>query len=105
LKRLPNKVTIRGIEYEVRLVKYIDPERCKGGTDKDTVLGAIDRYAEPPTIEVLRELPRERKMVTFLHEVLHGVCEGIKGMNEDKIDEISWRLYEVLKHNRISFHD
>ena len=100
MKRLPPQVNIRGIDYPVRLVKWIDPKGVIGGEKGDTVYAAFDR--SNCQIQVRRDLPTARKHIYFLHECIHGLTEDMD-FNEKETDELAWRFHDFLTRNRLRF--
>ena len=100
MKRLPQKVNIRGVEYPVKLVKWIDPKRVIGGEAGDIVYAAFDRMHTQ--IEIRKDLSTARKHIYFIHECLHGLTEDFD-FDEEEIDELAWRLLDFLARNRLRF--
>ena len=64
---LPEKIDILGITYEIRLVDVID--------HNPNLVGHISCPYQ--TIQIKASLPDDQKMQTFIHEVLHGIDEGL----------------------------
>lgn len=99
--RFPVKLNLRGIAFDVKQVKTIDPktvENCDPETE--VVLGAYDWKTS--TIEVVRDIPNERKQVTLLHEILHALTEDMD-IDDPDIDRLAWRLYDVITRNGLVF--
>lgn len=89
------ELKILASEYEVIEVEQIDKNR--------RVLGEID-YTEQ-TIKLEKDLPKELKNETLIHEILHGILEklGYDDINNDeqKVQSIASTLYCVLKENNL----
>ncbi len=94
---LPKSVNILGIDYEV--------VECETVDKFDPAFGQID-YANQ-TIKIDSTLTEQRKGVVFMHELLHGVFDGL-GMrdfneNEGAVQSLAAALYCVLSSQPISF--
>lgn len=88
-----DRVNILGIEYEVRYVNNL--------VEIENLFGEIDYRKQ--IIRIDESMNDDRKKVTFIHEVIHGIFEGL-GFNElnqdeEKIQSIASALYLVLKSN------
>lgn len=100
-ERLPKKLNLRGIMFQVKEVAVIDPktvENCDPETEM--VLGAYDWRTA--TIEIVKDAPNERKQVTLLHEILHALTEDMD-IEDPDIDRLAWRLYDTIVRNRLEF--
>ncbi len=88
--KLPERVNILGLTYEVQEVEVVNRgEALWGMIDYDSQVIRIDANAST-----------ERKGQTFLHELLHGILNelGFKKLNENEsvVQSISATLYHVL---------
>jgi len=100
-KHLPKTLNIRGITFKVKEVDYIDPKSVENGDpDSDVILGAYDWVHA--TIEVKKDLPQERKQITLLHEVLHGLTDDDIKVTDDEVELLSWRLYDFIVRNELT---
>ena len=95
--RPPRRININGVVYKVVEIPYIDPKTVDNGKDDDIICGAWDFWQS--TIEIRNDLPIARKRINLIHEVLHGITEGM-GIDEEQIDEIAWGIYDTFKRNR-----
>jgi Zn-dependent peptidase ImmA (M78 family) len=94
---IPGKIKIMGIEYTVE--------------EKDVVIiDGSTNYAgsvsyQHARIEILKEMSKERKEETLIHELLHAVLyeSGISEQDEDLVNRASKVLYQVLKDNDLNF--
>lgn len=95
MEKLPNKINVAGIDYEV---KEVD-----GLAYKHDHWGKI--YYENGLIEIDSSICQSRKEQTFVHEMLHAVFTeaGYEEHEEEMITRVSNVLYQVLKDNDISF--
>lgn len=88
MRKLPGKVRIGGIDYEVRIVSDL--------RDGDKSLNGWIRY-DPCLILIDADLNEQMMWVTLIHEVLHGVGDQCgRPIEEDTIESIAYGLYGVL---------
>lgn len=87
--KLPNEVTVAGINYLVNQVDKIEHDDANWG---------LTIY-ESHQIQIKGLLDDERKRQVFIHEVLHAVFfeSGYKEHDEEMINRISTTLSSVLK--------
>lgn len=88
---MPKSVNILGIDYKV--------EECETVDKFDPAFGQID-YASQ-TIRVDSTLTEQKREAVFIHEILHGVLDGL-GMsdfneNESAVQSLATALYCVLQ--------
>lgn len=91
----PQTIKIAGIGYEVKEVENLE--------DQFNLLGQI-LYTRG-IIQLEKNLPPDRKVQVFVHEVLHGIFfeAGYEEQDEEMIDRVAKVLYQVLKDNNIVF--
>lgn len=93
-KKLPKKIKVGNIVYKVSLKDKVlddDGEKCWGTTG----------YQECE-IAIMKSLPYQRKVETFMHEVTHAVFEQTRSdicNDESIIDPVSKMLDQVLHDN------
>lgn len=94
---IPNKVKIAGINYIIEQKEVVIIE---GGTN---YAGACD--PKNARIEILEDMPIERKEETFVHELFHAILfeSGFSVHDEELVDRSSRILYQVLKDNDLFF--
>ena len=80
----------------MKLVDKISHKSIDGGNRKETYLGAFDWWNS--TIELRGDVPPERLKICLLHEMLHGISEGMK-LTEEQVDRLAWGLYDTLTRN------
>jgi len=89
--KIPNKVKIGGVTYDVIITKNVDK------SDKN-----IDGLIIYDKQEIIIEegLPKEYGEQIFLHEILHRIFEFLDlDNNEEIIRPLSTALYMVIKDN------
>ena len=82
--KLPDKVKVGGIEYEVVMSDKIEGSIC----------GDVCR--ETNVIRVSKSLPENQMWVTFIHELLHTICCGL---DDREIDPISVLIHQIIVDN------
>lgn len=74
--KLPETVNLLGINYQVKEVELVNKNTpCDGEINYQTLEIKIDK-----------ELADDKKSQVFMHEILHGLFEGL-GMTELRDDE------------------
>ncbi len=93
--KIPNKINVAGIEYEVK--------EADGLANKYNHWGLVDY--EKGLIEIDSGMCEDRKGQTFTHEVLHAIFNeaGYNEQDEEMITRVSNVLYQVLKYNEFKF--
>ena len=90
-----NTINILGLEYTVERVPYI--------SKNEYLTGEIDFIGQKILID--GGISAEKEKVVLLHEVLHGICEGLglDDLNNDEtlIQSLSTALHQCLKDNPI----
>lgn len=97
--KIPKQINILGLTYAVEEVEVVS----KG----ELLLGQIN-YLEQ-TIRIDKSLSEDRKGQVFMHELLHGILEGL-GMaelneNENALQSIAAAMYHILSGQAISFRE
>lgn len=88
---IPKSVKIGGITYEIRVAnEWLDHESADGEMFYDNVNGNV--------IYIRETLSEDAKMVTLIHEILHGCNSTI---NHEFLDSLAEQLYQVLKDNKL----
>lgn len=97
----PKEVNILGIIYQIQ---YVDNPAEVDMHKRKSLWGQIDYWTR--TIRIYsKDRPEEDIWETIIHEVLHGIAEGLhlKSMmddkNEDELDILSLALADVLFRN------
>lgn len=97
--KIPQKVKILGITYDVQEVEVVDKN--------ESLWGKID-YQEQ-VIKIDSELKNERKAQVLLHEILHGVLSELGfyeiNNNEEAVQGLSTALYCTLVDCQDFFFD
>lgn len=92
---MPDKLTIGGMEYRIVEVDQISKDEFING-EIDFINGVI---------KIDSTMTHDRKMITLVHEVLHGVCDAIGldelGQNESAIQGLASTLYSTFKGIKI----
>lgn len=94
--KIPNKVKINGIDYEVKKIKIGEvPPLMKNHADGQTSYSECIIYLD-------NELNEQRMFQIFLHEIIHTI-EWANNLDssEDYIQSMSSGLYQVLKDNKL----
>lgn len=88
-----DKINILGLTYEIREVEVIDKD-CR-------MFGQIDYINQ--VIKIDKELTQERKDITLLHEIIHGISEqlGLEELNKDErvVQSLATALHQTLKES------
>lgn len=94
---IPSKVMVAGIEYNVEEKDLVVID------GKSSYSGAC--YFKEAKIEVLADMPLDRKQETLVHEILHAVLNeaGYDEHDEEMVTRASKVLYQVLKDNHLYF--
>lgn len=91
---IPKSVKISGIIYTV--------EEVEGMAEKQNLLGRVD--LDKAMIFLEKDMSKERKEQTFIHEVTHCIYKeaGYENQDEDMINRVAIVLHQVLKDNNLS---
>ena len=97
--RIPNKITV---DYKTFAIRQIKGKTFQASTGKKKLVGEIDTNKQ--WIRIAKEQHPDEKANTFLHEILHAVCdaEGVPS-HEKYVTKIANRLYQVIKDNNLHF--
>lgn len=91
-----DKVKILGLPYQIVEKEIINNEN---------VMGQILYHSQ--VIYLKKDLPREQKEKTLLHEIVHGVFEGLGELelseNEKLVHALATAFYLLIKDNDFSF--
>ena len=91
-----NEVKILGVPYKIIEKEVISNE---------DVMGQILYHNQ--VIYLKKDLPREQKEKTLLHEIIHGVFEGLGELelsaNEKLVHALATSIYLLIKDNDFSF--
>lgn len=83
--KIPNKVKIKGIEFDV--------------TFEDLEDKLFGDYSElPAQIRINTKAPKEQQEMTLLHEITHILRSDLR---EHWVKEFAWDLWLVLKDNNL----
>lgn len=86
---IPKSVKIGGMVYEVRVTnEWPNHDFDDGEMFNDNIVGNV--------IFIREDLSHDAKIITLIHEILHG-CNST--MNHEFLDSLSEQLYQVLKDN------
>lgn len=92
-QQLPQRVKVAGIDYKVeeKPLIILDGELGYRGACDSTTL----------TMEILDDMPWQRKKATFIHELLHAIMfeAGMREHDEELIDRMVPVLTQVLSNN------
>lgn len=97
--RLPARVILNGVEYEVVHDSEIDSVLEAGG-----VLG--DCAYESQRISVRTDIPADRIRKVFLHELLHGLLYEYdfgQWNNEELVHKLAAMLFAFVQANDVSW--
>jgi hypothetical protein len=95
--KIPNKIIISGIEWEVKIENHaseVDIDK------RDALWGQTDHWHK-----VLRVLKRKESAmkVTFFHELLHALFSktNYEKLNENDVELLAQKLYDTLERNNL----
>ena len=83
--KIPNKVKIKGIEFDIKFEDL-----------GDKLFGEFNEL--PPQITINIKASKDFQEITLLHEIMHILRDSIK---EQWIKEFAWDLWLVLKDNNL----
>lgn len=93
--KLPDKVKIGGIIYDIELVDEIEDY-----IHNTEFCGRI--IFKKNKIRILKSYTFDRQFRTLLHEIIHALDEDLKiGFEENGICRLEAGLYQVLKDNNL----
>jgi hypothetical protein len=88
-----NTINILGLDYVIERVPYISKEEWP--------MAKIDFIGQKILID--ESLGEDKSNVALLHEVIHGICEGLgfheENNNETFIQSLATSLCQCLKYN------
>ncbi len=91
------KINILGVPYQVEEVEHIP--------NTINTIGEIQFLEQK--ILLKKSLPKELKEQTLLHEIVHGIFQGIGedelGSNERLVQSIATSLHQLFKSNNTIF--
>lgn len=93
--KIPESVRIAGVEYAVR-------EKAHLNDGANLAYGSINFETSEILLTSTIEVSHQRKCITLLHEILHGIREnnGMEIVDEEEIVDMFARgLYQVLQDN------
>jgi hypothetical protein len=82
--RIPKKLKVGGVVYEVRIVKMKDAAEVLRGCN---------------IIKINEKLSQENREEALIHECLHIICWEMK--DERVIEMLSQGIYQVMKDNNL----
>lgn len=86
-------INILGVNYKKEEVDIID--------DNFEICGQIDYHKQK--IKIKKDLGKDIKKVTLLHEIIHGIFENSGqrelNTNEDLINSLANSIYQIFKNN------
>ena len=92
---MPDKLTIGGMEYRI-----VEVDQISKGEFINGQISFIDGV-----IKIDSTMTHDRKMITLVHEVLHGICDALGmselGENENAIQSLASTLYSTFKGTKI----
>lgn len=84
-------IRILGLSYEIQEVEVVNKGVPRAG--EIDFLGQV--------IKIDKSLSDDRKQITLLHEVIHGICEQLQfdevGDNEQVVQGLAVALHQILK--------
>lgn len=83
--KIPQKVKIKGIEYDVIFENL-----------GDKIFGDFNEL--PPQIRINSEALKEFQEMTLIHEILHIIRSNTE---EQWVKELAWDLWLILKENNL----
>ena len=95
--KIPSKVKVGGIIYEVYLV-----DQCSDGP---RFMGQVDHYK--CEIQLRQNLNPQAKMQTLWHEITHIVISalGRKDFEEGDIEQVAQYIYQIVVDNPEMFRE
>jgi Zn-dependent peptidase ImmA (M78 family) len=85
------KISILGLTYRVNEVEVVNKNIPRNGE-----INFIEQV-----IKIDKTLSEERKQITLLHEIIHGICEQLQfneiGDNEQMVQGFALALHQILK--------
>lgn len=90
--KIPKKIYFEGHTYNIKYSKkiFLNKQECYAIVDKSNL-----------SIHLQAGLKKSVKEETFFHELMH-LCENEeKPLKESTLDDLSRRLYAVLKNNNL----
>lgn len=94
--KIPEKITVVGLEYDVQLKPGSSSELCSGG--------ANGYHSSQTCVLIINsDLSDQQKEITFLHELTHAVHDALNisfdniQLDERYVDSFSRVWYEILK--------
>lgn len=90
--KIPKKLKVGGLVYKIKEVDVVD-----GSTENWGYCNRKDLI-----IEIRKDMAKERKEETFLHELLHA-CDhqGDFFVSIETLNNFNYILYQVLKDNNL----
>jgi hypothetical protein len=102
MNRIPDKIKIAGITYDV-IQKNADDNLKPSGT----VYGEIVYDRQKIVLE--ESAPKEFKECCLVHELVHGILYAMARhdlrSNEQFVEGFAQQLYQVMKDNKLCFND
>ncbi len=87
------KINILGLEYDIVFISPVARD--------EWLAGRIDFHEQ--VIYIDSEIKDDRKRITLLHEVIHGILSGLgfhsENQNEEMIQGLATGLHHFLKHS------
>ena len=85
------QINILGLTYEIHEVDVVNKSIPRAGE-----INFVEQV-----IKIDQTLSKDRKNVTLLHEIIHGICEQLHlneiGDNEQMVQGLAVALHQILK--------
>lgn len=99
---MKRQIKVFGLNYEIEEVDKIDG--CK---EDEFIVGQIQHIQQK--ILIRKDLSKERKKVTLLHEIFHAIFQQLgfdeEHDNEHLINSLSTALIQVFNDNKYFFEE
>ncbi len=86
------QINILGLDYEIREVEVVN---------KETLMAGEINFIEQ-IIRIDKTLSNDKKQITLLHEIIHGICEQLSfeelGKDEQVVQGLAVALHQILKN-------
>ena len=101
--KLPEKIRIAGVDYDVKMVNYLN-------NGVNLAYGHIDFVKNTISLSATEPMSVGSTGITLLHEILHGVLQhygtAVTLENEENvIDVFAKGLYQVIRDNKEFFEE
>lgn len=96
--KIPEKIRIAGVDYEVKMVDYLN-------NGVNLAYGHIDFIKNTISLSATESMSVGQTNITLLHEILHGIFQHygtavVLENEETVIDVLAKGLYQVVRDNK-----